>query len=548
MNNQVVFGEDARAKMLEGIRKLEKAVGDTLGPAGHNAVFEVQMKGMLPIAITTKDGHTVAKHIGLEDPIEEIGKNLVRQAAFQTNSEAGDGTTTATVIAGALIKALYDSGPFNAQQVSDGIMAAAKDASEIIDRHAVEVDDDSLYHTALISTNGDEETSRAVADAFIQQGKLGRVKWSLSKQKHISVEHKTGVFVDTQMIGFDWINNQETRACILQDPYILITDEQFHNAKEVMPWLGKIRALDENKQKSVLLIADVVDGEAMGFLTANHRNPQTGLNICVVLSPAHGMLREEMMSDLALATGGIVHSKHTGMSLTDFKVERAGRAKKIIVDDNGLFIQDGAGDQEKAKLLLNSLIALKENSENENVKNNSEERYKCLVGGISEIKIGGYTDLAKEELSHKVEDAVNSCRSALEEGLLPGGGIGARYISRVCQQKISPDLVGESFLLGYISACNAMEAPLRRILENALLDVPYILDAIASEPLSLGVSYDYSIQKGDVKTTKDGMIGRGIVDPAKVTRAAIRNACSVASKVILTGTVLYSNSKSNTHE
>jgi len=518
MAKQILFSEDSRRAMLRGVDALANAVKVTLGPKGRNVVLEKSYGSPL----ITNDGVTIAKEIELEDPFENMGAKLVKEVATKTNDVAGDGTTTATVLAQAMIREglkNVTSGA-NPMVIRRGIEKAVRVAVDEIRNSAKQVDGkNEIAQVAAISA-GDEQIGELIAEAMEKVGKDGVITVEESKGFLTELETVDGMQFDRGYISPYMVTDSDKMEAVLEEPYVLITDKKVSNVQELLPALEKVLQTG----KPLLLIAEDVEGEALATLVVNRLR---GTLTCVaVKAPGFGDRRKAMLQDIAALTGGQVITEELGLDLKNATLEQFGRARQIRVAKETTTIVDGFGKKEDIDARVQQIKRQIEDTTSDFDREKLQERLAKLAGGVAVIKVGAATETEMKERKLRIEDALNATRAAVEEGIVPGGGvslIGA--IGAVEEIQAEGDEA-----TGVRIVRQALEAPIRAIAENAGVDGSVIVERIRREAAGIG----YNAATGEWVN----MIEAGIVDPAKVTRSALQNAASVASLFLTTECVV----------
>ncbi|ALS25156.1 chaperonin GroEL [Paenibacillus naphthalenovorans] len=519
MAKQILFNEDSRRAMLRGVDTLANAVKVTLGPKGRNVVLQKSFGSPL----ITNDGVTIAKEIELEDPFENMGAKLVKEVATKTNDVAGDGTTTATVLAQAMIREglkNVTSGA-NPMLIRKGIEKAVRVAVDEIKKIAKPVDHkNEIAQVAAISA-ADEEIGQLIAEAMEKVGKDGVITVEESKGFTTELETVDGMQFDRGYISPYMITNTDKMEAVLDEPYILITDKKVSNVKDLLPALEKV----VQQGKPLLIIAEDVEGEALATLVINKLR---GKFTCVaVKAPGFGDRRKAMLQDIAVLTGGQVITEELGLDLKNAGLEHFGRARQVQVTKENTTIVDGYGQKQDIDSRVQQIKKQIEETTSEFDREKLQERLAKLAGGVAVIKVGAATETEMKEKKLRIEDALNSTRAAVEEGIVAGGGVALiNVISAV--ENIKTD--GGDEATGINIVRHALEAPIRTIASNAGIDGSIVVERIQREPAGIG----YNAANGEWVH----MIEKGIVDPAKVTRSALQNAASVAAMFLTTECVV----------
>lgn len=517
MAKTIAYGEEARKALQTGIDKLADTVKITLGPKGRNVVLDKKFGAPL----ITNDGVTIAKEIELSDAYENMGAQLVKEVATKTNDAAGDGTTTATLLAQALVREgmkNVTSGA-NPMDVKRGIQSAVDCAVDSIKKNSKKVKgSDDITRVASVSS-GDETIGKLISEAMEKVSADGVITIEESKTAETYTDVVEGMQFDRGYITPYMVTDTEKMEAELDDPYILITDKKLSNIQELLPLLEQI----VQSGKKLLIIAEDVEGEALSTLIVNRLR---GTFTCVaVKAPGFGDRRKEMLQDIAILTGGQVISEEVGLELKDAQLTQLGRAKKIQVQKENTIIVDGLGDKEAIQARIAQIRTEISNTTSDYDKEKLQERLAKLSGGVAVIKVGAATEVEMKEKKLRIEDALAATKAAVEEGIVAGGG--TAYINAIpAVEKLIPSLDGDE-KTGAKIILKALEAPVRQIAENAGLEGSVIVDKIRR---SRKVGYGFDAYN----ETYCDMIPAGIVDPTKVTRSALQNAASVASMVLTT--------------
>lgn len=517
MAKQLLFEDQARSKMLKGIDKLADAVATTMGPAGHNVIIDKSFGG----PTVTKDGVTVSKEIELEDPFENMGAKLVNEVATKTSDLAGDGTTTATVLA----RAIYKEGRrnivagSNPMAVRRGIEKAVEAAVEkLLDMgHPVSSKED-VANIGAISANNDMAVGELIADALENVGKDGVITVEEGKTTDTTVEFVDGMQFDKGFISPYFITRPAERDCLLEDALILIYEKKISNLRDLVPLLEQVAQTG----KPLLIIAEDVEGEALAALVVNKLRGV--LNICAVKAPGFGDRRKAMLSDIAILTNGEMISEDLGIKLENLTLEHLGNAKQVTVDKNCTTIVRGAGKEKDVKKRIDQLRNQIEATDSEYDREKLQERMAKLTGGVAIISVGAGTETEMKQKKARIEDALHATRAAVEEGILPGGGV-ALIRCREAIEAAKAKAKGEE-KIGANIVLKAIDWPLRQIADNAGIDGSVIVDEISRKPLNTG----YDANKGEYTD----MLKAGIIDPVKVVRTALANAASISALMLTT--------------
>jgi len=519
MAKDIKFSEEARRAMLRGVDTLADAVKVTLGPKGRNVVLEKKFGSPL----ITNDGVTIAKEIELEDAFENMGAQLVKEVATKTNDVAGDGTTTATVLAQAMIREGLKNvtAGANPMVIRKGIEKAVKAAVEGISKIAKPIEGkQSIAQVAAISS-GDDEVGQLIAEAMEKVGNDGVITVEESKGIETELEVVEGMQFDRGYTSAYMVTDTDKMEAVLEDPFILITDKKISNIQEILPVLEKV----VQSGKPLLIIAEDVEGEAQATLVLNKLR---GTFTCVsVKAPGFGDRRKAMLGDIAALTGGQVITEELGLELKSTQVEQLGRARQVRVTKENTIIVDGAGDKGDIGARITQIRAQIEETTSEFDKEKLQERLAKLSGGVAVIKVGAATETELKERKLRIEDALNSTRAAVEEGIVSGGGTA---LINVYNDVAALDVTDADEKTGVNIVLKALEAPIRTIANNAGQEGSVIVERLKKEAVGIG----YNAASGEWVN----MFDAGIVDPAKVTRSALQNAASVAAMFLTTEAVI----------
>lgn len=516
-NKEMRYGADAREQILIGATKLANAVKVTLGPRGRNVVIE---KSYGPPRIT-KDGVSVAKEINLPNKLQNLGAQLLRQVASKSADLAGDGTTTATVLAQAIFiegnKAV--AAGLNPMDLKRGIEKAVEVAVAEIKKRSKPVTTKAEWaQVGTISANGDEEVGSKIAEAMEKVGKEGVITVEEAKGLEFELETVEGMQFDRGYLSPYFINNTAKMTVELEDPYILIFEKKVETINSLLPLLEAII----QTHKPLLIIAENVEGDALATLVVNHL--RGALKVAAVKSPGFGDRRKSMLEDIAILTGGELISEELGISLDKVEVKNLGHAKKVLIDKDSTTIVNGSGDKADIEARCNSLRAQITDSTSEYDKEKLQERLAKLSGGVAVIRVGGSSELEVKERKDRVDDALHAVRAAVEEGIVPGGGTMLLYASKALDNLVTPNADQAA---GVNIVKKALQAPIRQIAENAGTDGAVVVGKILDEDND---NYGFDAQKLEYCD----LIAAGIIDPAKVVRTALQGAASVASLLITT--------------
>ncbi len=517
MAKQIAYGEEARKALMSGVDQLADTVKITLGPKGRNVVLDKKFGAPL----ITNDGVTIAKEIELDDPFENMGAQLVKEVSIKTNDVAGDGTTTATLLAQALIREGMKNvtAGANPMVIKKGIQKAVDKAVETIVKNSKSISgSEDIARVATISS-ADEYIGKLIAEAMEKVSSDGVITVEESKTAETYSEVVEGMMFDRGYIAPYMVTDTEKMVAELDDPYILITDKKISNIQEILPLLEQI----VQSGKKLLLIAEDVEGEALTTLVLNKIR---GTFTCVaVKAPGFGDRRKEMLQDIAVLTGGQVISSDMGLELKETTIDQLGRARQIKVDKENTIIVDGAGNGEEIKARCAQIRTQIENTTSDFDREKLQERLAKLAGGVAVIKVGAATEIEMKEKKLRIEDALAATKAAVEEGIVAGGGIA--LINAIPAVEALVNEVEGDEKTGVKIVLKALEEPLRQIAANAGLEGSVIAENVKSAD-KIGYGYD---AKDEVYTD---MISAGIVDPTKVTRSALQNAASVAAMVLTT--------------
>ena len=508
MAKQLQFNEEARKSLVNGVEKISKAVMTTLGPKGRLVLLDKKYGA----PTVTKDGVSVAREIELEDPFENMGAQLLKEVASKTNDVAGDGTTTATVLAWAITKEGMKSvaSGVNPMGIRRGIDTAVADAVEEIKKQAKMIQEkEEIAQVASISANNDRGIGDEIANAMDKVGKDGVITVEESKTIETTVDFVEGMQFDRGYLSAYFCNNRDTMTCVMENPYILIYDKKISNMKDLLPILEKI----VQAGKGLLIIAEDVDGEALTTLVLN--SVRGTLNVVAVKAPGFGDRRKAMLEDIAILTGGQVITEELGMKLENADISMLGRAKSVKVEKENTTIISGAGSSDAIKDRIAQIKGQIQDSTSDYDREKLQERLAKLAGGVALINVGAATEVELKEKKHRVEDALSATRAAIEEGVIPGGGV-ALVQAAVEMDKKDLSSLSEDEKIGYNIVKRALEEPIRQIAANAGLDGAVIADHCKNE--KKGVGFDANAMKWV------NMVSSGIIDPAKVTRSALQNA------------------------
>jgi len=520
---QLLFEDNARAKLLKGVEKLAGAVAVTMGPTGRNVIIDKSFGG----PTVTKDGVTVSKEVDLEDPFENMGAKLVNEVASKTSDLAGDGTTTATVLA----RAIFREGTRNVAAGSNptavrrGIDKGVTAAVERLMEMARKVErPEEVAQVGAISANNDRSIGDLLAEALQKVGKDGVITVEEGKTTETTVRFVDGMQFDKGFVSPYFVNKPAEMICQLDDALILIHEKKISNLRDLLPLLEKVA----QSGKPLLIIAEDVDGDALTALVVNKLRGV--LNVCASKAPGFGDRRKAMLGDVAMLTGGTLISEDLGIKLENLDLSHLGRAKKITVDKGETTIVQGAGKQEDVQARVHQLRTQIEGTESEYDREKLQERLAKLTGGVAIVSVGAGTEAEMKQKKARVEDALHATRAAVEEGIVPGGGVALlrcrEAVERARSQAKGDEKIGVDIVL------HALEAPIRQIADNCGIDGAVVADEVADKDLNMG----YDANKGEYVD----MLKAGIIDPVKVVRVALTNAASIAG-LMLTTQVLVTN-------
>jgi len=518
MAKQLQFNEEARKSLVAGVEKISRAVMATLGPKGRLVVLDKKFGS----PTVTKDGVSVAREIELENPFENLGAQLLKEVATKTNDVAGDGTTTATVLAWSITKEGMKSvaAGVNPMGIRRGIDKAVADAVAEIKKQAKMIKDkEEIAQVASISANNDRTIGDEIANAMEKVGLDGVITVEESKTIETTTDFVEGMQFDRGYLSAYFCNNRDTMTAVLDDPFILIYDKKISNMKELLPILEKIA----QSSKPLLIIAEDVDGEALATLVVN--SVRGILNVVAVKAPGFGDRRKAMLEDIAILTGGEVISEELGLKLENADLSQLGRAKSVKVEKENTTIINGNGKQSEIKDRIAQIKVQIGDTTSDYDREKLQERLAKLAGGVAVLNVGAATEVELKEKKHRVEDALSATRAAIEEGVIPGGGV-ALVQAAMNLEKTDLSKFTEDEKVGYKIVRRALEEPIRQIAENAGLDGSLIADKCKHE--KPGIGFDAENMKWV------NMFESGIIDPVKVTRSALQNAASIASLILTT--------------
>ncbi|MCZ6628405.1 MAG: chaperonin GroEL [SAR324 cluster bacterium] len=517
---EITFDVDNRSRMLHGIGKLERAVAVTLGPKGRNVVIEKSFGAPL----ITKDGVTVAKEIELEDKVDNMGAQMVREVASKTSDIAGDGTTTATILAYAIVMEGNKNiaAGANPMDLKRGIEIAVKLVVEHLKKISQTVKDTKeVAQVGTISANSDDTIGNIIAEAMEKVGKDGVISVEEAKSADTTMEVVEGMQFDRGYLSPYFITDPDRMETVLEDAVLIVTEKKVSNMRDILPVLEQIAKAG----KPFLLVAEDVDGEALATLVVN--KIRGTLRVAAVKAPGFGDRRKAMLQDIAILTGGQVVSEEMGMKLEDLQIAQLGSAKRVVIDKDNTTIIDGGGNSNEIKGRINQIRAQIEDTTSDYDREKLQERLAKLAGGVAIINVGAATEVEMKEKKARVEDALNATRAAIEEGIVPGGGVALLRATNAVERGLKNADLNADQVVGAQIVLRAIESPIRKIVENAGLEGSLI---VAKVRASKNVNEGFDAQ--DEKYVD--MIKAGIIDPTKVTRVALENAASIASLVLTT--------------
>ena len=515
MAKQIKFDADARQKILAGVEKLSNAVTSTLGPSGRNVILDKKF-GSPQI---TKDGVTVAKEIELPDPFENMGAQMVKEVASKTNDVAGDGTTTATLLA----EAIYREGLKNLTAGANGMAlkrgidkatAAVTDAIAKLSKKVKSADE--IAQVATLSANGDEEIGKMISEAMDKVGKEGTITVEEAKTLESSLDVVEGMQFDKGYLSPYFVTNAESMECELENPFVLLFEKKISNLQDMLPLLQAVA----KSGRPLMIIAEDVEGEALATLVVNKLRGT--FQVCAVKAPGFGDRRKAILEDIAILTGGKLISEDIGIKLESVTVDMLGRAKKVVVDKDNTTIVEGLGKGADIKARVEQIKKQIEETTSAYDREKLQERLAELAGGVALSKVGAATEAAMKEKKDRVDDALHATRAAVEEGIVPGGGVAYLRAQKAVE---ALDLEGDEKVGANIIA-RAIEAPLRKLVDNAGLEAALVIANVKKAPGTNG----YNVRTGEYCD----LLKAGVVDPAKVTRSALQNAASIAGLLLTT--------------
>jgi chaperonin GroEL len=516
MAKQIVYSETSRQAILRGVNQLADAVKVTLGPKGRNVVLEKKFGG----PNITKDGVTVAKEVELKDPLENMGAQMVREVASKTSDVAGDGTTTATILAQAIfregVKAVAAGA--NPMAVKRGIEKAVEVVTEEVKKLSQKVSDNAkIAQVGTISANSDPEIGRIIAEAMTKVGKDGVITVEESKTMITELDTVEGMQFDRGYLSPYFVTDADRMEAVIEDPYILIHEKKISNMKDLLPLLEQIARAG----RPLLIIAEEVEGEALATLVVNKLRGT--LNACAVKAPGFGDRRKAMLEDIAILTGGKALMEETGIKLEGVRLEDLGKAKRVTVDKDNTTIVDGAGNQKAIEGRIKQLRAQIDETTSDYDREKLQERLAKLAGGVAVVRVGAATETEMKEKKARVEDALHATRAAVEEGIVPGGGVALLRASKA----LNTLTLGGDEQIGVNIVKRAVEEPLRQIVLNSGTEGAIVVEKVRSND---NPNFGYNA----ATDTYEDLVVAGVIDPTKVTRTALQNAASIASLMLTT--------------
>ena len=523
MAKQITLGEQSRAAILRGVNKLANTVKITLGPRGRNVVLDKKYGS----PTITKDGVTVAKEIELKDAMENMGAQMVREVASKTSDVAGDGTTTATVLAQAIFREGVKTvaAGANPMALKRGIDKAVERATREINKAAKPVTEDMIAQVGAISANGDETIGKLIAEAMQKVGKDGVITVEESKTIETALEVVEGMQFDRGYLSPYFVTDAETMEVVLENPVVLLSDKKISSMRDMLPILEQVA----NLRRPILIIAEDIEGEALATLVVNKLRGTLG--VAAVKAPGFGDRRKAMLEDIAVLTGAKVITDELGIKLENVMLEELGSARKVTINKDTTTIIDGGGDTRDLQARVNTIKAQLEDSDSDYDREKLQERLAKLVGGVAIIRVGAATETELKERKARVEDAMHATRAAVEEGIVPGGGVVLIRVAKVLAKfKLFDDdeSAGDpDEQIGVNIVMRALEEPLRQLVANAGKEGGVIVERVRSEK-NPNVGYNVVTEKFE------DLVAVGVIDPAKVTRSALQNAASIAGLMLTT--------------
>jgi chaperonin GroEL len=523
MAKQITLGDQSRAAILRGVNKLADTVKLTLGPKGRNVVLEKKYGS----PTITKDGVTVAKEIELKDAMENMGAQMVREVASKTSDVAGDGTTTATVLAQAIFREGVKTvaAGANPMALKRGIDKAVERATREIRKAAKPVTEDMIAQVGTISANGDDTIGKLIAQAMQKVGKDGVITVEESKTIETALEVVEGMQFDRGYLSPYFVTDAETMKVVLENPVVLLSEKKISSMRDMLPILEQVAKLG----RPILIIAEDIEGEALATLVVNRLRGT--LAVAAVKAPGFGDRRKAMLEDIAILTGAKVISEDLGIKLENVMLEELGNARRVTIDKDTTTIIDGGGDARDLQARVNTLKAQIEDSDSDYDREKLQERLAKLVGGVAIIRVGAATEMELKEKKARVEDAMHATRAAVEEGIVPGGGVvlirAAKVLDRFKAFNEEEPANDPDEQIGIKIVKRALEEPLRQIVANAGKEGAVIVERVRSEK-NPNIGYNVITEKFE------DLIAAGVIDPAKVTRSALQNAASIAGLMLTT--------------
>jgi len=514
MAKMIAFEQEARDATRRGVSKLTRAVKVTLGPKGRNVILQKSFGS----PTVTKDGVTVAKEIDLEDVYENMGARMVREVASKTSDVAGDGTTTATVLA----EAIYNEGlravvaGVNPVQLKQGIETAVDDVTEKLRKMSIKIKDkEAMANVASVAANNDREIGDKLAEAMEKVGKDGVITVDEGKGLEMDIEWVEGMQFDRGYLSPYFVTDPNAMQCVLEDAYVLIVEKKITNVKDMVPLLEAI----VQQGKPLLIVAEDIEGEALATLVINRLRGT--FQCCAIKAPGYGDRRKAMLEDIAILTGGTAVFESLGIKLESLSLAEMGRAKKVIVDKDNTTLIEGAGKSSDIKARIEQLRREIDNTTSDYDREKLEERLAKLAGGVAKVNVGAATESEMKERKARVEDALHATRAAVEEGILPGGGVA---LLRAAKSLKAGDDLGQDEKVGYDIVLRACRSPLKMIADNAGQDGGIVCEKVAEKKGNLGYNAMTDVYEDLVKA--------GVIDPTKVARTALANAASVATLLL----------------
>ncbi len=521
MPKDILLDVEARSKLVKGIDVVANAVKTTLGPKGRNVALGKKYSG----PTVTHDGVTVAKDIDLEDPFEDMGAQLIKEAASKTNDIAGDGTTTATVLAQAIIKEGLKNvaAGANPMIIKRGLAKGVEAVVEEVGAQAKQIrSQDEIAQIASISAN-DTQIGELIGEVMDKVGKDGAITVEESKGLEFEIEYVEGMKFDRGYISPYFVTNQDRMEAVIEDALVLVTDKKLSAVSDILPTLEKVT---QSGKKDLVIIAEDVEGEGLATLVVNKLRGI--LNCLAVKAPGYGDRRKEMLQDVAVVTGGTVISEDMGRRLDGVILEDLGRARRVVADKDNTTIVEGGGKEAAVQARLNQLKGQVEEVTSEYDREKLQERLAKLAGGVAVIRVGAATETELKEKKHRVEDALSATRAGIEEGIVPGGGVALLNAAHVLEG-VEAECSGDE-VVGVRALRRALEEPLRWIASNSGADGSVVVEEVRRQSGSKGTNWGYHV----VNEEYTDMVAAGVIDPAKVTRSALENAASIAGMILTT--------------